>query len=384
MPEQPTRLRGERVLIAALWSLSIATAVIGAWKLWTGELVINFDTQWVVGIGFIFVAFWTAYHFGRVQVGRRFLSPHGAFVCPRCHYSLRRLPDQGSCPECGTNYTRAQVVAMWERHFRLHGRYARVSGDGRPIDRRSTEPQPERAPWSSRSLSNAVDAVEAVARKHGFSARRFPHYAQPLAIAAGTNGRAFPSELEAFYLWFDPSLWSRFLGTPPAQDLAESTMTFETLTASGPPQAPVDTIRFREPSALRYVSLPPPVASAVTSVELGFGVSSTVSLSAPVSTIDAIEIADTHDGQTIYFVQAGQGLGAGAVIMLALEWPYRVWLADSLAQWLARLAACGGCDPVIDRARWSDVPTKLRLIFEREFREKNPGCPLLPISTMTS
>jgi uncharacterized paraquat-inducible protein A len=43
------------------------------------------------------------------------LTPHQGLVCPRCHYSLASSPEQGECPECGTRYTRAEVLKLWRR-----------------------------------------------------------------------------------------------------------------------------------------------------------------------------------------------------------------------------------------------------------------------------
>lgn len=47
------------------------------------------------------------------------LEPHQGFVCPRCHYPLTGCPDEDQCPECGTLYTRAEVIDLWTRTFNL-------------------------------------------------------------------------------------------------------------------------------------------------------------------------------------------------------------------------------------------------------------------------
>ncbi|MDX2148732.1 MAG: hypothetical protein SFZ23_14560 [Planctomycetota bacterium] len=72
------------------------------------------------------------YHYGRNLLGKRFLAPHSAFICTICHYKLRDLPDAGRCPECGTEYTRNDLVAKWEKHFGLVARYPRFTS--KPYD----------------------------------------------------------------------------------------------------------------------------------------------------------------------------------------------------------------------------------------------------------
>jgi len=55
----------------------------------------------------------------RTHEARRLLAPHRAFICLRCHYPLRSLPDAGVCPECGLAYTREETVRIWTRAYRL-------------------------------------------------------------------------------------------------------------------------------------------------------------------------------------------------------------------------------------------------------------------------
>jgi hypothetical protein len=56
--------------------------------------------------------------FGWIREARRsgaerMLREHQGFVCLFCHYPLTNLPDEGRCPECGTEYTRAETVEIW-------------------------------------------------------------------------------------------------------------------------------------------------------------------------------------------------------------------------------------------------------------------------------
>jgi len=50
---------------------------------------------------------------------RRLLDPHRGFVCPACGYALSTRPDVGICPECGTLYTRREIVRLWTAAYKL-------------------------------------------------------------------------------------------------------------------------------------------------------------------------------------------------------------------------------------------------------------------------
>ena len=67
-----------------------------------------------------------------------FIRAHNAFICPRCHYPLGTLPDEGQCPECATLYTRAQVVDIWKWSYRMRDNFpirssTNVAGNPKPM-----------------------------------------------------------------------------------------------------------------------------------------------------------------------------------------------------------------------------------------------------------
>jgi hypothetical protein len=47
-----------------------------------------------------------------VRIRARVRRLHGQ-ACPNCVYDLSTLPAEGTCPECGVRYTRAEIVRQW-------------------------------------------------------------------------------------------------------------------------------------------------------------------------------------------------------------------------------------------------------------------------------
>ncbi len=37
----------------------------------------------------------------------------GGQICPNCLYELNTLPAEGTCPECGTPYTKPDIIRQW-------------------------------------------------------------------------------------------------------------------------------------------------------------------------------------------------------------------------------------------------------------------------------
>lgn len=40
-------------------------------------------------------------------------------LCPRCRYDLSACQTDGTCPECGRAYTRAELRELWKAAYRL-------------------------------------------------------------------------------------------------------------------------------------------------------------------------------------------------------------------------------------------------------------------------
>src|SRR5262249_42012423 len=161
------------------------------------------------------------------------------FRCPRCHYPLCNLPDAGACPECGTSYTRASVVALWERFYRMGAIFPRSApGLPGPLDiaalphlAHAVPAASGPAPANNITIQAALESVETASRAKGFSARRFPAYLMDLDGAIANLGRPIPPDLYMFYAWFDPALWSSLVRSAAATPLP-APESFEALTLS--------------------------------------------------------------------------------------------------------------------------------------------------------
>ena len=68
-----------------------------------------------VGLGIFVVSLliW----FGAQGSARRSFARNEFRVCPLCRYSLKGLPVEGTCPECGGSYKIHLVQRIWQRQF---------------------------------------------------------------------------------------------------------------------------------------------------------------------------------------------------------------------------------------------------------------------------
>ena len=57
---------------------------------------------------------------------RRLVVKNEYLVCPRCWYSLKALPEEGMCPECGQPYTSAAIRKIWTQVYM--GRHGKDTG----------------------------------------------------------------------------------------------------------------------------------------------------------------------------------------------------------------------------------------------------------------
>ena len=345
LPERPTPPRFLRIFLAAYWTLLVGFFAFVLWKLIAGELVIIWSNPWFGSFAFVGIAFLVIYRAGRTQTVRRFLSPHSGFICPRCHYSLRALDDEGVCPECGTQYTRASVVALWEHAYSLGHRYPRVS----PRTARDPLPSPKTAssqgivPWSKWSLPDALAKVEAGARRRGFASARFNALAREFDEACAKLARPLPMDLHAVLAWFDPALWQCFVHQLPPQTQAAS----PTEPASGispwlaQSALPTQQVSIRRPAEIVVATL---AEHARTRPETKAFAESLSLLSRPPSWLDTqlIAFADAHSGEVIYYCTDPPDLPRGCIVTFRAGASDRLWLADALGQWLTRLAVCDG------------------------------------------
>lgn len=95
------------VIVGARDGLGVVYATLGRVGTLLGSLVAIFSM--VVGI---LLQSW-----GRSRLSRRLQQSDGR-LCPRCHYNLAGLTDEGHCPECGEPYSPDQLAEAWRRALR--------------------------------------------------------------------------------------------------------------------------------------------------------------------------------------------------------------------------------------------------------------------------
>ncbi|MBX3357678.1 MAG: hypothetical protein KF745_04540 [Phycisphaeraceae bacterium] len=364
LPDRPKRIRSERRFLAVFWPIAVPCAGVYVWLSLTSGMGLD---SFVAGEATIIVALVFVFRSTRIRIARALLKPHGGFVCPRCHYTLSALPDAGECPECGTSYTREGVVALWERAYGLKQRFPRSSARhadpvGAVIPPAPTE-SVRRTPWTGASLRRVLEQIEAVARAHGYSDARFSAYSLDLERSPACFGVRYPADLYAFLSWVDPNLWSRFVNPSQCMAAAEQGEVGAWIAAQ-----PADSIRVRDPSALRIARMSGPWLGVGTEGPGPDGPSEAITP----AEVRLFEFADSSAGGSIMYCMDPTDVPAGGIVTFLPGVDGRVWLADTLAQWLARLAACDGTELAFDRGGSGRVSEGLRAQFREEFRLRNP------------
>lgn len=328
------------------WGVIGVLAAFLMWGLITSQWRILFDAPWIAGVGTVAMALIVVRKYAKSRIARHFLNPHLGFICPSCHYPMRGLPNVGHCPECGIEYSRARVVELWERTYGIAGRFPRseVPRSSTPNVPQDTGPKP--TPWAKGSLNAAVEKIESIARSNGHSAPRYAAYALDVAQASIHLGKPVPPELFAFLSWVDPEMWSRFVCVTPAASPTPDRQDAVTAFAGA---AMVDMIGIRSPSELRVVDLP---------------------ADDPSDSAWSVAFADAYNGATVVYSLGGNRPN-GRVLAVVPGSTKPLWLADSLAQWLTRLAACNGVDPALSPKGVDGIPESLRSAYTTEFQERN-------------
>jgi hypothetical protein len=390
LPRRPTRPRAERILNVVFGIVVGAVLLLVIALLASGSLRIVFEGPWIAAMGTTAFTVILTYRFFRLRLIRAFLAPNAGFVCPRCHFSLKGLPDIGACPECGTEYSRNAVVALWESAYAIKSLFPRSTAQAE-LDRdwaahvaAIADPAPSfrKCPWATWTFPDSLAKVEALARRRGHRAARFPMFAHDLDEAArrlgGPEHRQLPADLFGFLAWFDPSLWGRFLHddlprSHPDPARAEESPLGQWAEAASASHA----IDIRSPGRLQTYTLEEG-ARECKPLRVFIERRGATPQSAAWLQMRLIEFADVpslRGGGAIvcYCIDPPPAdLRPGAIVVFVPGAADRVWLADSLAQWLTRLAACDGIDAILFPALADRLPPDLRTFVEEDTRSRNP------------
>ncbi|MFO0832340.1 MAG: hypothetical protein U0637_10950 [Phycisphaerales bacterium] len=346
-PEAPRLLPAQKKFEWWYWGVITSLVALLMWGLVTSQWRILFEGPWIAGLGTVVMALIVIRKYAKSRIARRFLNPHQGFLCPSCHYPMRGLPNVGHCPECGIEYSRARIVELWERTYGITGRFPRSEVLRSPTACMPPDPGLGLPPWTKGSLNAAAEKIESIARKNGHSAPRYAAYALDVAQAGIQLGRPVPPELFAFLSRIDPAMWSRFVGVTPAPVAASDG---NDPIASFAGESMVDVIAIRSPAELRVVETP-----AVD----------------PRKPLWSVAFADACNGMVVVYA-APDDRPNGQVLAVVPGTAKHLWLADSLAQWLSRLAACEGADPALSPRGIDGIPAALREMYTAEFQQRNP------------
>lgn len=228
-------------------------------------------------------------------------------------------------------------------------------------------------PWSNAALEPTLSLVEAVARAHGYGSPRCPsNSAEQLTELEIRLGWQLPSDLRAFLLWHDPDLWSYFVNADRilVSDHPTITPRGEMITPDHPLDRSQDIPRIDRPMDIHGGLLVRDKFGAY----VNFFLSNLQDLGRADEWQDACVIAFGTSGYfepVIYCIDRTDS-SAGAIVTFTEDTEDRMWLADSLSSWLARLVACDGCEYAFMPGDFKDMPRTLRALYVQEFRAHNP------------
>jgi hypothetical protein len=265
-------------------------------------------------------------------------------------------------------------VGLWEQAFKLPARYPRISArkaTAAPLQIQ-IESRPK-SPWSVWSLPEALRQVEAGARLRGLSGARFPSWVKELDVLTQQLKHWLPADLHAFYAWYDSTLWNRFVqpssaSSPMIADSADSADPVSQWLAQ--PEQVHKQVRIRPPSDIRIATLR---ESAAFRADTRAFADSLASLDQPSTWLNTqlIEFADSDCGATIFYCTDPPNLPRGCIVTFGRSDHDRIWLGDSLSEWLIRIAACNGIDAILNPALANDLDPALRQCVEADDRAHN-------------
>jgi uncharacterized paraquat-inducible protein A len=96
---------------AVFWTVTVARSDLRSVAATFGE----FTAFWVLvaflGVTYAGIRVWSR---GRSALLRQ-AAAWGGRMCPRCHYPLKDLGENGTCPECGETFRVEDLVRTWRR-----------------------------------------------------------------------------------------------------------------------------------------------------------------------------------------------------------------------------------------------------------------------------
>lgn len=343
-----------REIVRNRWTFGAALVAIAL--VIVGYLQVTYVTRSLVMaclvIGGIVAMFCTlVFVWAQMRAAKAFLLPHAGFVCPVCHFGLHALPDETTCPECGTSVTRAGAVAMWERALYMRPRFPRTNRHTRGHVTIVPEQSAEVSPWQSWRWREALLAIEAGAALRGFKGVRLAP--DPVAFDAplvGKGKRPLPPEVYSLLAWADERQWRAFIAAGPAGTSDEDVAPSVTLRSSD---------RIRVLTVLEHAENDADLLSFLNGAR--------GEQSAGWRETQLIAFADACDGRVIYFATDPPVARAGSIFAIERSRGQLVCLGEGMGQWLTRLAVCDGIDAALFPSMLTQVPERARFFLRKEF-----------------
>lgn len=319
----------------------------------------------------------------RAFAARRAVKPHLGFVCSQCYYPLTGLPHASNCPECSTPYVRRDLLEQWERYgvgIRLVRQWMFAPDQSELVQINSTTdhfakvPNNPIVPWRNVSLATAITQIECAARRKGFSGLRVSSFRTGPADDFDHIPRPLPTTLDAFLGSFDASLWATFVGNAPRSlhdNITQDSDWFQTAGAS-----PLPAITIYSYGGLFMWTLADAAELDPLIDEALSGLAGHPAELAWRGT-RLLFFGNTASGWPLALAIEPPAIPSASVVTFLPGHRAPVHLADSLPEWLARLAACGGSEPVFDPEALKGIDPSLAAIIAAEHRERNPGSTLL-------
>lgn len=217
-------------------------------------------------------------------------------------------------------------------------------------------------PWTpAPTLDEAFQAVEAVARQHGYAPGRPLPLGSPANLSAldARCGAPVPDDLAAFLLWYDRRLWQHFVNSRAEGYDPENSRTVE-----------IDLYGIDTLDELRRIS-PPNDYNLNTHIENLTHFGETARADAWKSA-DLLNFGSSAYGERLLYALSCPDFPRGCILTTTMDDPVVLWLADSLAQWLARLAACDGMEYAFVPGSIDDLAPAVRTAYTAEFHARNP------------
>lgn len=240
----------------------------------------------------------------------------------------------------------------------------------------SGDPAEATPPWSSiRTVEQAWALIGQTLASRGCTRSHIPSYSQShIAAAEKRVGSSFPPSFREFLGTHDEDRWADLLN-PDQFRIGEVWNLLDTKGNKIEGDHPSNRLAV-EPLIWSpdHVGVTHPT-HAEASVHLGVFVEYLDDKRTRPSawrTTELLKFAGAQDGMTFHYALSPPEFMPGAVLLSIDDDPGLVWVADSIPQWLARIACCGGVEYALYPGAIHELEEPMRTWVVSAFRLHNP------------